>query len=281
MELYYCKYSNGIKNFGDDLNPWIWKRLIPDFESIISKFVLIGIGTILNSNINIRYKNKEKIIFSSGYGYGDLPTIDNTWKFLCVRGPLTAKKLGLSRDSAITDGAILLNKLYHGKSNKTHKYSYMPHVSMSIESGDIIKKLTAEIGVNYINPSDDIENVMSEICSTQILITEAMHGAIVAEAFRIPWVAVKTSEFINDFKWHDWCLSVGRTYDPAKMVSIWQRSNVYSTIKLYIKKKVFSSQLSKILNKSHPTLCDDAIFNEKLELLEEKIHELKTLLTMC
>jgi hypothetical protein len=30
MKLYYYQDSKGVKNFGDDLNPWLWSKLIPD-----------------------------------------------------------------------------------------------------------------------------------------------------------------------------------------------------------------------------------------------------------
>ena len=38
--------------------------------------------------------------------------------------------------------------------------------------------------------------------------------AILADAFRVPWVAVSTSRSINSFKWQDWAQTVGVTYRP-------------------------------------------------------------------
>jgi len=36
-----------------------------------------------------------------------------------------------------------------------------------------------------------------------------MHGAIVADAFRVPWKATRQVSNFNDFKWSDWTQSVG------------------------------------------------------------------------
>jgi hypothetical protein len=41
-----------------------------------------------------------------------------------------------------------------------------------------------------------------------------MHGAIVADTLRTPWVAVKTKQGILDFKWNDWLNTIGALYNP-------------------------------------------------------------------
>src|SRR5690606_3355759 len=52
------------------------------------------------------------------------------------------------------------------------------------------------------------------IAKSDFFVAESMHGAIPADAFRLPSVAASTSRSINDFKWNDWAASVGVTYDP-------------------------------------------------------------------
>jgi succinoglycan biosynthesis protein ExoV len=42
-----------------------------------------------------------------------------------------------------------------------------------------------------------------------------MHGAIIADYFRTPWIPVKISRKILDFKWHDWCESIDVQYEPV------------------------------------------------------------------
>ncbi len=49
MKLYYFIDPSG--NFGDDLNPWIWDRLLPDFFDQNADTLFIGIGTLLNHRI--------------------------------------------------------------------------------------------------------------------------------------------------------------------------------------------------------------------------------------
>ena len=98
MKLYY--YRTGVRNFGDDLNNWLWPKLIPELLDPIDGYLLIGIGTILNRRIP---ESPQKVVFGAGVGYGERPVLDDSWTVYCVRGPLTAAALELSPDLAITD----------------------------------------------------------------------------------------------------------------------------------------------------------------------------------
>jgi succinoglycan biosynthesis protein ExoV len=100
--LYYCKTEQG--NFGDDLNPWLLPRLAPDLCSATEPAILVAIGTIISSRLP---PEPIKFIWGAGWSGTRLPRTDQTWKFYCVRGPLTAKALRLSADLAVTDPAMI------------------------------------------------------------------------------------------------------------------------------------------------------------------------------
>src|SRR5690606_35557320 len=104
MDLYYWKGANGQTNFGDELNNHIWDLLIPEVLSGQNPGLFLGIGTIINHLVPV----DEKIfVFGSGVGYGNIPNDVSTWRIYFVRGPLSAKVLGIHTDFAITDPAVL------------------------------------------------------------------------------------------------------------------------------------------------------------------------------
>jgi succinoglycan biosynthesis protein ExoV len=88
----------------------------------------------------------------------------------------------------------------------------MPHW-YSAENGDW-RTVCAQAGMHYIDPLGGVEQVLSEIQATRLLITEALHGAIVADALRVPWVPVVAYKHILALKWLDWCESLGLDYRP-------------------------------------------------------------------
>ena len=202
-------YHEG-KNFGDALNPLIFNQLLPNFFDENENDVLLGIGSIIG--LKQHYKQR-KIVFSSGFAagndstYGSIPELDDTWDFKCVRGPLTAKILNLDQNLAVADGAILLNVFFEKKSEKKIKYSYMPH-HKSFDMYNQWSELLELAGVNLIDPRCSIDDVISEIDCSEFLISEAMHGAIVADALRVPWIGAFAYPYINTFKWNDWAGSL-------------------------------------------------------------------------
>ncbi len=274
-------YNHRSKNFGDKLNGWLWPKIVPDIFDEDETQIFVGIGTILNQKLTIKMPNaKLMTVFSSGVGYGKRPkNIDSYLKFYCVRGPLSAKALDLPSDLAITDGAVLIKKFCSIESTKVYKYSYMPHTNFA---GEGWKLVCQRLGFGYIDPHWSIEKIVSSIQQTEILLSEAMHGAIVADLFRVPWIAVRTHKIINPFKWQDWCYSMNLEYQPQKINRLHhprKNKDILSplrAIKDWQRQKAAGEELSKIALKSSPLLSKEKHLDEAIVKLEAKLAQLET-----
>jgi succinoglycan biosynthesis protein ExoV len=200
--LYYCKTPKG--NFGDDLNLWLWPRLAPEVCDEQDSTLFVGIGTILGHHIPPK---PVKVVFGAGCGkLGPLPKIDDRWKIYCVRGPLTAARLGLDPALALVDPAILVRRFLNHPSRPKYPVSFMPHLQ-SMPHADW-EALCARIGFHCIDPRAGVERVLRELQETELLLAEAMHGAIVADALRVPWIPVRMYSRFAEFKWQDWSQSI-------------------------------------------------------------------------
>jgi succinoglycan biosynthesis protein ExoV len=199
-------------NFGDALNLWLWPQLLaPDTFDEDPATVFVGIGTLLNDRLPI---DSLKIVFGSGVGYyGDPPPVDDSWKIYCVRGPLSARALKVDETLAVTDSAVLLRLLDVEREPKEFDFSFMPHWESS-QRWDWEGACRSN-GMHLIDPLGAPESVLSEIARSRVLVTEAMHGAIVADAMRVPWIPVNIHNRLLEFKWLDWCASVGVPYAPS------------------------------------------------------------------
>lgn len=245
MQLFYYSIE---QNFWDSLNQYIFYKKLSDLLDDSEDEYFVWIGSILwlplmhNSRI-------KKHIFSSGFAYGKIPKIDKSFNILCVRWPLTAKKLWIDKSLSIADGAILTPKLFPKNEPKIYECSFMPH-HKSIDFCDF-SALCSLIWIHYIDPTQNPLISIEEINKSKLLITEAMHGAIVADAYRIPWIGVDIYG-VNKFKWKDWMLSLEMRVSLYKLPRLIENKHILNQ-KIYKKLKKYKVQfllgpLSKIIS---------------------------------
>lgn len=207
MKLVYYQHQDG--NFGDDLNPWLWQRLLPGAWDDNDEILFLGMGTLLGSWFTDRLPpGGRRIVLGTGAGKDrSLPALDRDWRLYGVRGPLTASFLGLERDAVLTDPAMLIGGFPEFTHRARSGIGFMPHY-FSLASWDW--RATAEaLGFVYIDPCAPALETLERIASLETLVTEAMHGAIVADALRIPWIAMSISPAFEGLKWCDWGGSLG------------------------------------------------------------------------
>lgn len=287
-------YFQKVPNFGDALNPLILDRFFPGFFDDKEDEVFLGIGSILH----LKFPSEtRKIVFSTGYAYyGDLPKIDKNYDIWCVRGPLTAKALGLDSKLGITDGAALLRKMYFPNGIKNYDYSFMPHHA-SLHFNDW-KRICTEAGYNYIDPADNIQKVLQQISQSKVVIAEAMHGAIVADTLRVPWIPLKLYPTINEFKWKDWTESLALEYRPNNLPSVYSSQMINQKIAAKLKAKekdlhvkgmgkIYETYQDNFLKRSmikqfaalkskQQFLSNENLLDQKIEQLLEKIERIKS-----
>lgn len=209
MDLLFFEVAGG--NFGDDLNEWLWDELLPGWRGWAPDTVLVGVGTVLKKGFVP--EDRHKLVLGSGVGYGKIPDTrarPDLWDIRAVRGPRTAKALGLPQERAIVDPAMLLPDLARfARIERCDKVIFVPHhASIRMLDWDAI---CAAADVAYVSPSGDPEEVIRRIAGARLVIAESMHAAIIADAFRVPWVGVSIARGFNAFKWNDWGESLGLT----------------------------------------------------------------------
>ncbi len=279
MNLIYYKAEKG--NFGDDLNPFLWDKLIPDFLNKNNDVNFIGIGSILIDRF--LDENKKNLIFGSGTrDFLYKPDSKYNLDVRFVRGPLSAKVLG-NNSKFITDSAYCLaleNQIMTSLKNmkKEYEVSFMPYFRhMNLVNWSLIEKVT---GIHIIYPVGDVNFILEEIAKSKKIIASAMHGAIIADVLRVPWRRVFMGEvygeslLTSEFKWTDWLLSIGVTQINKITIPIYSS---YSS-NLAVKKTQQICNTLKIIkyfksNSKHGfSMSNDLIYDNILDQLNEQIH---------
>jgi len=203
-------------NFGDDLNLWLWDFLLPGLRDVHARTLLVGVGTVLNEAL--LPAGVKKLVVGSGFGYGSAPDLSDPaeWDVRAVRGPLTARRLGLDERLGIVDPAVMVADMPEFRDlPKSGGAIFVPHWESTV--GGIWPTVCGEAGLGYVDPCGEARSVIGKIAQAELVVAESMHAAILADAFRVPWVAVTTSQGINSFKWRDWAASLGVRYAPRRI----------------------------------------------------------------
>lgn len=283
--VYFDKFRErtGVSNFGDDINPALMGRFIN--KSILSsdEIALFGIGTILNDT-NIRNNDHfaRKVIFSSGVGYGKLETkLDETWDFACVRGPRSAKALGIGLDKAIADGAILLSEIYKKPMQQSARGVFIPHVNSHLSTGRLLAAVADNLEMDYLSPSCNADEFIHTVAGAPFVVTEAMHGAILADIMRVPWFPVSLHEY-HEFKWFDWMESVGLSGQIVHPLALkcWDGEErnqsglslrgLYKSIKGY----VLQRSISQVIATNEPLLSQPDVLDMKKDALLKVVSDI-------
>lgn len=216
LQLFYWKSPAG--NFGDDLNLWLWDVLLPGWREWRPEAWLVGVGTILNTRLLPGHG--LKVVIGSGAGFGHLPDVSDPTQYdiRCVRGPRTAAALGLPLGAGVTDPAALIPELpeFAAVRPKGRK-SFMPHCHSDLDADYDWPKICSRVDMDYISPRGASKDVIKALGASSLVITESMHGAILADAFRVPWIPVCLTPKFNFFKWQDWGDSVGISLRITKL----------------------------------------------------------------
>ena len=294
MILTYYKGNN----FGDAMNPMIFNHLLPGFFDDDPAEHFLGIGSILGFEKGDR-ETKKLIVFSSGFAYDQPPVIDDRYDIRCVRGPMTASVLKLDKSKAVTDGAVLLRHLpeFQSDTEKKYKYSYVPHHESELIF-DRWEPFFDYLDIHFISPANDPMKIVNDIRQSECVYAESLHAAIVADAFRVPWIPVNMFWHINSFKWQDWMLSMEmEDYKPYNLPRIynmrWIRliiqdklglsrnnylnkitSQLYRAYQTHLYEKKFVEIMKNIAGKE-PLLSKDAVIKRKSDQLLEILEGVK------
>jgi len=215
---------NDLCNVGDILAPIITSRLfgvevVRVFKSVPQEYdgipILAGLGSCLGY-----YGEWPLRVWGTGFepGYmdrkarayqGNRPL----WRVHAVRGHVTRTILKLGGDVAIGDPAILTPRIYQPQAVLPRQVRYFVHC-------DNRECPLAEEGVERISARMDPFDAIDLICASRFVFTEALHVAILAQAYGIPWAWSLDKHIRAMVKWFDWFSSLGvraRCFAPSEL----------------------------------------------------------------
>ncbi|WP_417241146.1 MULTISPECIES: polysaccharide pyruvyl transferase family protein [Pseudomonadota] len=275
-------YKSVSGNVGDDFSEWLFKKALGSRIQKGGNTLLFGVGSILSKHFDDEFRkscDQNCVVFGSGArGPAHLPdTSRGAWKFYCVRGPLTASLMRLDPKLAMSDPAILAPLLIPAKEIPKRYVGIVPYYTAS---EDAWEKVAKRLGWKVISPHLQIEQFVAELSSCTSVWCESMHGAIFADAYRIPWRPISGTSLPSEgrthaFKWTDWCSSVGLSFDPMHSFSFGKAGDsAYLGGKKIIKASILANRLEKEKKLDRHQLSELSVLQSRQEQLIEALQKM-------
>ncbi|NLR60546.1 polysaccharide pyruvyl transferase family protein [Chitinophaga polysaccharea] len=291
----YVYYRDPKGNFGDDLNGWLWPQLFGEGKDE-DQDVFLGIGSILfnGSPLFRELTAQRKIVFGTGVRpvYKTFH-LDSSWDIRFLRGPLSAYAFN-NQFPYVADAAYAIRQLPDFERllhvPKKYKVSVIPYFkSVPFFNWESI---CYRLGFNYISPRSEqgVEHTLKEIAASEYVIAEAMHGAILADALRVPWHRFVLStphtegSGVSEFKWMDWQAAIQLYNIDATQVKLYRKSFLHQKIKSLSGNRISAEFLAPDMVKSDLLKALQGIAEfylsaeEVLRRIDYKIHDQVALL---
>lgn len=196
----------GTPNFGDDINPALFSLLADRpmrLQTNRDHPHFLGMGSILEK------ATAHSVVLGSGFLRPPPAKVVTSARIVAVRGKLSREALGAGDEILLGDPMVLLDQVFRPTPGKRHALGVVPHVS---EVAAFRRR--AKPGLRVIDPAESPWKVVEAIASCERLMSQSLHGLIVADALGVPnlWLAPSASMAGGEFKFHDYF----STLDAAK-----------------------------------------------------------------
>jgi hypothetical protein len=171
--------------------------------------IVCTIGTILNRGMYLQMRGKKGVVWGSGtQETWDALTpkeLHDDYDFRAVRGPRTRAQLGLDPSIPMGDPALILPRYFPISPKERSGILGIPHWA----NRGIAQSHKAYQGtelLNIVHKQGDWKPKVEKIASAEFVLTNALHGAIIAQAYGVPWAfcSAEGERISCVFKWLDW-----------------------------------------------------------------------------
>lgn len=260
VRCYYWGEANPLVNLGDSLAPWLLDALgfravgrhTPDSAVINPGRCLLVIGSLLTEE-DIAKIGWPLDVWGGGWkGPGTEPSTLRDIRYYAVRGPHTRDSLHLPPGLVLGDPALLVPRLLGidpwpdagtlviphcfrlsimGRRERLRRTgcdellsplvspTRFPRTPRDLRGLGVRLNLWLKLGITTL----DVRTALRRIAGASFVLSGSLHGAILAQAFGVPWACFDDGYVNAPAKWCDWGAYLGIDIETTHDLSQGQR----------------------------------------------------------
>jgi len=212
------RYYAGLKNFGDDINPYLYEAIFLHEPHRMHVFDQTPEDHLLMCGSIMGFCNAHSIVCGAGFISRTAKWIEPPKDIKLLRGPVSrkiaeglggtwpsTKKWKFDEEPVYGDPVLLLPHVMGYVEEKVeYEYGWMPHY--------IDRKIPCPIpGAFFIDVQGDVDQVITDVTRCEKIVSSGLHGLILADALGKPALWVKVSDNLSGdgTKFEDYFAGVG------------------------------------------------------------------------
>jgi hypothetical protein len=223
---WWWRHNQRHGNLGDALNLVVLEafgvtahRTLSPVTSSAPTPTLLAIGSTVSDRI-VADRHARCVVWGSGWRGEQVS--DATRDLLdvrAVRGPHTAAALGVTGQVPMGDPALLLPRIIDANAHRSSSRSsgraiLVPHISHISGAPEVGCDQTVTVGVRQAGltgrfTTTDMVRRVRTIANAGFVLTGALHAAIIAQAYGVPWAPWRGPDVDCPAKWDDWAAYLG------------------------------------------------------------------------
>ena len=222
--------SGRLKNFGDDINPWLFKQISGRKPGYVQPEECYG-AYIMAGSI-LEYAKQGTMVWGTGI-YNSKFRVDPRAQYFACRGPLSREiilKCGGKCPDIYGDPVMTLPLFYDKPQEQKYDLGIVPHYidqqRFNVNWPDNIKMIDIT----------NMDSFIDDVRSCKKILSSSLHGIITADAYGIPakWCKFSNAVAGDGIKFHDHFLSVGvEPYEPLDLRTHFKVCEVMDMIEPY------------------------------------------------
>lgn len=211
---FYYYQDKKFSNFGGTLSLKLVERIIgADLQVVQHPNTFKGIKLLGIDSTLVMSRNND-VLWGTGMNGKRMDPKSYQFSNLdirSVRGPLTRefirKNFSIDCPKIYGDPALLFPFLfpeYKKKKKPKNAYIIIPHYSE-------IHRFPKKLYPNAVYPTENWKHIIKKILNSEFVISGALHGIVIAEAYGIPARYIRTNDSEPLFKYEDYYLGTGRS----------------------------------------------------------------------